>query len=206
MQNLAKFFILPECYIAFNAKVASSSLARMIIRDCYPELESKIQNAAYPVGKGANDVQWQGFCPRTDAPENKPILLFVRDPIERFKSAIAQFNGIDVDEVLNALNVGGYINFTRMDNHCIRIYPQNNIHFTLQSKFIIPNCVIKLYKFPEHLDDLIVDAGLSLSLVTINQAKHEKPVLTTEQESKVLAYYANDKILFDSILSPGMII
>jgi hypothetical protein len=55
------------------------------------------------------------------------------------------------------------------------------------------------------LEDIEVAAqaiGLSLPLPTINEASRPKPELTQDQEARVLAYYAEDKALYDSI-PPG---
>ena len=55
-----RYFITPKYDVAFNPKVGSSTLARAIVRDFYPEVEAKIQNAAYPAGKDPENSQWQG--------------------------------------------------------------------------------------------------------------------------------------------------
>lgn len=193
------FFTLPNCYIVFNAKAGSSSVARMILRDYYPDIETH------------NKITCQNLCPKTTIPDNdKPILLLVRDPISRFKSVIAQFYGVNIDSILYNLVTGGFVDYTTSyDNRHIQMYPQNNIHFAKQCKVFMsnsaPNSVVKLYKFPDHLENLIIDAGLSLPIIDINKSRHEKPILTPEQESKVLDYYASDKLLFDSIKEPGQI-
>jgi len=49
------------------------------------------------------------------------------------------------------------------------------------------------------LDVAATFIGLSLPLPTINEARGEKPTLTSEQEARVLAYYAADKALYDSL-------
>lgn len=203
MNRTSKYFVLPTCYIAFNAKVGSSSLARAIIRDFYPEIEAQLQRAAFPVGKNPDNTQWQGQCPATDAPD-KQVLVLIREPIARFRSAIAQFNNVDVDLVLAAMGTNGTVDHSTVNNRISKLNPGQNIHFSHQNSLLqVKDVIVKLYKFPDHLDNLAAEAGLTLPLPIINEAKREKPTLTQEQESRILSYYAKDKEIFDSITVAG---
>ncbi len=190
-----RYFITPKYDVAFNPKVGSSTLARAIVRDFYPEVEAKIQNAAYPAGKGPDNSQWQGLCPSTETPE-RPVILLVRHPVERLRSAMAQFKLTDVDAALDSLTSGTPVPLPRAARPL-----RDNVHFQQQSASVAG--MTKLYRFPDDLDAAAVEIGLSLPLPIINEAKDEKPTLTPEQEKRVRSYYAVDVALYESITRPG---
>jgi hypothetical protein len=201
-----KYFILPTCYIAFNAKAGSSTLACAIVKTYYPDIETKIiEDHQKQLSVFSNDFVkklpksftnnalnsfgvWQRICPQTDTPD-KLVLLPIRNPIERFKSSVAQFN-LDVDEALNALE-----NETKVLWRNIEICLTTNVHFKLQSELITTET--KIYKFPEQLNQLAIDAGLNLPLPIINQNKQEKPKLSIKQIERIEKYYLEDKQLYD---------
>jgi hypothetical protein len=194
-----KYVKTPEYLIGLVLKAGSSTLSRAIIRDFYPDIEAKIQSAVYPVGKGPDNSQWQGLVPSTKELDGTPVLIPVRDPVERFRSACAQFGLIDAEPVITALETSGTVStpFGRA------ILPATNQHFSIVADGLPTEC--KLYRFPDQLDNLSETAGLTLPLPVINEASTEKPVLTVEQEARVLAYYAADKLLFDNIIEPGQL-
>jgi hypothetical protein len=86
------YFITPNYSVAFNAKVASSTLSRAIIAAFHPQEENIIQTAAYPEGKGPDTNQVQWLCPKEKEP-SKPVVLVVREPVARFRTAMAQVGG-----------------------------------------------------------------------------------------------------------------
>jgi len=187
------YFITPNHSVAFNAKVGSSTLARAIIAAFHPEQEHTIQTAAYPAGIGPDDTQVQWLCPKEKEP-TKPVVLVVREPVSRFRTAMAQLRLTDVDEALESLEHDSEISLPRR-----RRKLRDDAHFRHQHSLIAGGCTAF------RLEDLNVAAtfiGLSLPLPTINEARAEKPTLTPEQEARVLAYYAADKSLYDS-LTPG---
>ena len=190
-----RYFITPKYDVAFNPKVGSSTLARAIVRAFYPEVEGKIQKAAYPAGKNPDNSQWQSLCPNTETPE-RPVILLVRDPALRFRSAMAQFRLTDVDAAMDSLENGTPIPLARA------VRPlHENVHFQRQSALAAGTT--KLYRFPDDLDAAAVEIGLSLPLPIINEATDEKPALTPEQEERVRSYYAADVALYESITRPG---
>lgn len=176
------YFRTPNYSVAFNPKAASSTLARSIIRDFYPNIEKKIQNAA----KG---LTIQFVCPKEQIP-TKPVVLILRNPIERFKSAMLQLNLTNVEEVLNIL-----------ENNTWPPSLKNDIHFKYQ--YILVKKNTKIFK----LDDLKMAAqyiGLSIPLLTINEGKGEKPNLTSKQIDRIINYYAIDDKLYNSTPTEGM--
>jgi hypothetical protein len=183
------YFITPNHSVAFNAKVASSTLARAIIAAFYPEQEQVLQTGAYPEGKGPDNVQTHWLCPKEPEP-SKPVVLVVREPVARFRSAMAQTNLIDVDAALDALEQDGSVRFPRRERNL-----RQNFHFRHQHALLQGGTAFRL----EDLEAAAAFIGLSLPLPQINEAVRPKPDLTPEQEARVLAYYADDAALYASL-------
>lgn len=187
------YFITPNFSVALNAKVASSTLARAIIAAFHPEQEDLIQTAAYPEGRGPDTNQVQWLCPKEKEP-SKPVVLIVRDPVARFRTAMAQVNLTDVDAALNSLESGSEIVQPRGASKLAA-----NVHFKHQRVLASPSA--KVFKL-EDIEAAAIYIGLTLPLPVVNEATREKPTLTPDQEARVLAYYSEDKVLFDSV-QPG---
>ena len=183
------YFITPNYSVAFNAKVASSTLARAIIAAFHPEQENLIQTAAYPEGKGPDTTQVQWFCPKEQEP-TKPVVLIVREPAARFRTAMAQANLADVDAALASLEQDADVQSPRRRRRL-----RTDAHFRHQHALLLGGTAYRL----EDLDEAATFIGLSLPLPTINEASRPKPDLTPEQEARVLAYYAADVELYASL-------
>jgi hypothetical protein len=190
------YFITPDYSVAFNAKAGSSTLARAIIAGFHPEQENLIQTAAYPEGKGPDTNQVQWLCPKEKEP-SKPVVLVVRAAVDRFRSAMSQTNQTDVDAALSALEEDGEIQFPRRMRKL-----RADVHFRHQHELLQGGTAFRL----EDLDEAAAYIGLSLPLPTINEARRPKPNLTPEQEARVLAYYAADAALYESITPPDTVI
>ena len=114
--------------------------------------------------------------------DNKPALVPIRDPFERFRSAVWQVNrgnaDMSVDEILDGLEDGTYF----------------NQHFQSQTD-ILKGCEgcesVKLYRFPEDFQQMLTDGGLD-PLSKHRNKSTDKPELTPEQETRVRALYADD--------------
>lgn len=191
------YFKTPSYSVAFNAKVASSTLSRAIIKDFYPEKEAKLQTAAYPKGVDADSVQSQFFCPK-EKEATQPIVLIIRDPVDRFCSAMAQLKLTDVDQAILSLQTGCLIYSDRIKKEIIL---SKNVHFKHQ--YLLANPSAKVFKL-EDLDTAANYIGLTLPLPLINEAVGIKPILTQDQENQILSYYAIDKELYDSVPSDGL--
>lgn len=189
------YFITPLYSVAFNAKVASSTLSRAIVSTFYPEQESLIQNAVYPIGKGPDNTQVHWLCLREEKP-SKPIVLVIRDPISRFRSAMAQTGLSDVNVVLDAIEQDKEIKFRKVYRKI-----RTDVHFKQQFTFAQPSA--KVFKL-EDLDSAATYIGLTLPLPTINEASEEKPILTPEQEARVIAYYSEDQSLYEAVPAGGI--
>lgn len=207
-----QYFELPNCCVAFNAKVGSTSLACAIAKQIYPHLLQEtldrheklyakfppefITNLPESFQKMLNNDKldsmafWQSVCPRTQNP-TKPVLLAVREPVERFASTVAYLN-MDVDDTLYKLeNMLSGIIFK------LEIPIYKNTHYLKQSSYLTANT--KLYRFPDQFQQLCLDAGLSWPIEKANEGKNKKPVLSEEQVARVKAYYAEDVALFESL-------
>ena len=183
------YFITPNHSVAFNAKVASSTLARAVIAAFHPEQENTIQTAAYPEGKGPDTNQVQWLCPKEKEP-SKPVVLVVREPVARFRTAMAQVGLTDVEAALASLEQDAEFQFRRRRRNL-----RTDAHFRHQHALLRGGTAVKL----ENLEDAAGLIGLSLPLPTINEASRPKPDLTPEQEARVLAYYAEDADLYASL-------
>lgn len=98
------YYNTPNYSVALNAKVGSSTMARLIIKQFYPKEHQKINYARFPNGITENQKQWHWMCPGSPEPD-KPIVLMVRNPIDRFITACQQIaiKFEDVDKAINSL-------------------------------------------------------------------------------------------------------
>ena len=196
------YFITPNYSIALNTKVGSSSLSLAVIIAYDLERWQLIQNGAYPPGVGYKDMRWHPLA-KKERTATKPVILPVRDPVDRFCSACAQINvgRENVNKVLDSLETGEI--FTRANERSVNV--QRNEHFTFQHRLAVGTT--HLFKFPDHLNELGTLAGLVLPLPIINESgTRPKPVLTNVQTRRVQEYYREDIDLFNSIIAPNTII
>lgn len=96
------YYTTPNYSVALNAKVGSSTMARLIIKQFYPKEHQKIVFARFPNGITENQKQWHWMCPGSKEPD-KPIVLMVRSPVDRFLTACQQI-GVKQEDVDNAIN------------------------------------------------------------------------------------------------------
>ena len=185
------YFITPNYSVAVNPKAGSSTLARAIIAAFHPDKEEFIQSKPYPgldgVGPHVTLTHW--ICPQEKEP-SKPVVLIVREPVDRFRSALAQTRQTDVEAALAALEQDGEVQFLSYTGKI-----RKNVHFSHQHKLLNGGTAFRL----ENLDAAALYIGLSLPLPKINEAKRPKPALTPEQEQRVLSYYSADAALYASL-------
>jgi hypothetical protein len=172
--------------LALNLKAGSSSLIRAIVQAYYPDIEDTITNQThYPQGQDANSSRWHYLVDKTESP-TVPVVLVVRDPVERFRSACAETRTVDIDSLLGKLEAGDKV----------------NNHFWPTSRLLTDGC--KLYRFESDLYDAATELGLTLPLPNI-AGTGIKPDLTPEQLARVEAIYADDIALFNSITEAGQV-
>lgn len=185
------YFITPNYSVAFNAKAGSATLAREIIRNFYPEIEARIQGAHYPADKGPDSALWHGLVPKEKEP-SKPVVVIVREPVDRFKSAVAFMRLDDVDGVLDSLEGGSDVTGSKGR----KFDAKENPHFLKQVSLITPGAnVFKL----EEIDSAAELIGMGLPLIVANESQNEKPTLTPEQQSRIVSYYADDIAMYSSL-------
>jgi hypothetical protein len=187
-----RYFICGDKLMAFNAKVGTSTFARAIVKKYYGDLDAKLLSAAYPEGQSADTLQVQSMVPYRVNPD-RPVVLLVRDPVERFRSAMAQVNLDDVDatitELLTEEGAYGYIRGVKL---------VENAHFVKQST--IKGNPIYYFKFPEQVDEAARFLGLDLPLVIINEnTRGDKPDVTEAQAEAIRQFYTEDYNLWSSL-------
>jgi hypothetical protein len=98
------YYTTPNYSVALNAKVGSSTMARLIIKQFYPKEHQKIVYARFPNGITETQKQWHWMCPGSPNPD-KPIVLMVRNPVDRFITACQQIaiKFEDVDKAIDSL-------------------------------------------------------------------------------------------------------
>ena len=191
------YYKTPNHSLALIPKSGCSTMARCVIKNFYPDTEYLIQNAAYPEGKGPDSTMWQSFAPKEKEP-SKPTLALIRNPVDRFISAMSQVNLMDVVVALDSLLNGTVIEMPRG-----KLNLSKNPHFKRQILWMLPDT--KLYRFPDHLNEAATELGMQLPLPVVNSASRPKPTLSPEQQQAVETYYAEDIILYNSITTPGIV-
>lgn len=194
---MTMYFITPNYSFAFIPKVGCSSLARVVIRQFQPKDNTIIINGHYPEGLNAENSKWQSIAQREHWP-SKPIVALIRDPIERFKSAMSQMHFSDVDAAIDSLKNG-----TLMQCFKRKTKLMDNGHFKPQIMWV--DETTKLYKFPDHIQNALNEVGIEGSIPVINQCSFPKPQLTTEQRLELEIIYQEDIALYNAITSPGIV-
>jgi hypothetical protein len=195
-----RYFVTPNYCIALNAKVASTSLCRQMIAAFNPEWERRLRTAAYPPGKGPANLPLHSFVPSTRTP-TKPVVLLVREPLDRFLSGVAYLQ-IDLADAIRSLTTGEKVVCGRKRKNQ-QIAVNKNIHFKQQSS--MPFGETHLFRFPDHIAEAAALIGMTLP-PKINVTPRPKPSVTPMQSRAILDYYAKDVALFQSIAAPNTVI
>lgn len=234
------YYDTPNYSVALNAKVASSSMARAIIRRFCPKQDWMIRTAAFPPGVTANDRQWHWLAPGKLTPD-KPVVLLVRDPVDRFITACQQIGlrRADVNAAIASLVSDAPMQRTKPADVTAEEWSQrherrqerearvtarrqrrlakglpvgperrpghlrDDVHFFHQHQYAVgpTHC----FRFPRDIAAAAEFVGITGPLPKANEAKREKPTLTSPQAAAVRAYYAADQALFDAITEPGYV-
>lgn len=227
------YYSTPNYSVALNAKVGSSSFARAIIKEFHPAADRTISTAAYPAGKDETMRAWHWMCPGSLVP-NKPVVLLVRDPVDRFTTAMQQL-GLGTGDVPQA--IASLVD----DTPIVRTYPSAEHEEVVMRRreriaelragriaqglpvppaarddylrddihfghqHLLASGPTTCFRFPDHVDQAATFIGLTEPLPVRNPARREKPTLTAEQQAQVRSYYAADQALYDAITQPGYI-
>lgn len=195
------YFSTPNYSVGLIPKCGCSTLSRAVIKSFQPETNSLLENAHYPEGRGPDNSQLQSFANIERGEPLKQSLIFVRDPVQRFASAMAQVFVFDVDSAIDSVVNGVEISAEGPSGRQVNL--QKNLHFIPQILWCRADT--KLYKFPDHLEEGAEEVGLQIPLPRINVARRTKPTFSQQQIEAINSYYSEDLALFNSITSPGII-
>jgi hypothetical protein len=187
-----RYWICGDKFLVMNAKVGSSSLARAVIAAHHPSIEHMLVTAAYPPGRSHANGQWQTFIPYKTRPHGE-VVCMVRDPVERFRSAMAQVMLTDVAATLDELENE---NRTHPEYRGRQLLTEN-VHFLPQTPVL--GAPVHYLRFPDQLNVAADILELAWPLPVINEQSQEKPVLTHEQVVRVREFYAADVAVYGSL-------
>jgi len=163
---------------------------------------------------------------------SKPVVLLVRDPVDRFITACQQvrIRQRDVDSAIASLVSDTQFVRTKPDDLTpeqwaerqammaermarrqarMRRPPRDrtrlrqDVHFFHQHKYAVGPTTC--FRFPRDIAVAAAFIGIQVPMPEANRARRPKPQLTPSQEAAVLAYYAADKALFDAITQAGFV-
>lgn len=189
---IQRYFICGDKLMVLNAKVGTSTFARAIIKKYYPEIDETILSVHYPNGENADTRQWQMMVPYRINPD-RPVVCLIRDPVDRFRSAMAQVGLTDVDAAISELNTEAGLYGRRNMGKLVE-----NVHFVKQST--IKGSPIYYFRFPDQVDEAAAVLGLDLPLVIINEnTRGDKPDVTEAQAEAIRQFYTEDYNLWSSL-------
>lgn len=180
-----KYYYLNGNSVAIIGKSGSTALGKAVTLATWPDFAvvSGSNNQENLISAVQRPGLWQAAAPQGKDPIGT-VIIPVRDPVERFRSACAQ-DSRTAEEQLALVEAG-----------------QFNIHTRPVVNHIASPCV--LFKFPEHLAAIASTLGTS-DIEPLNEAgEGAKPVLTAAELARVTTVYAQDIALFDSITAPAL--
>ena len=197
-----RYFIAGDKLLAFNAKCATSSFCNAIIKRHHPViLDELVNHTHFPYGKKMDEVgQLHKFVPTRVNPD-RPTALLVREPVERFRSAIG-FLGLSksVDEVLRVMTEETNDGIVRDNGQLFASHRPvaADIHLLRQSRFLHDDADLTIFSMKD-VDKCAEWLGLPIPLVRYNETSGPKPDLTDGQVDKIKQYYRRDIELWESI-------
>ena len=188
------YFVCGTRLLAFNAKCGTSTFAWAILRQFYPEIVKGLEEGTQWAHGGKTENQMlHRWVPKRSSPYKMPVAQIVREPVDRFKSAVAFMNLVEragsidavIDDLLNETATIDGMNGT----------VAANFHFRPQSRF-----TGELYYFRMDQIELCADwLGIKVPLKVINRSKRAKPQMTKAQEDLIRDYYSDDVELWESL-------
>jgi len=180
-----RYQITPSYCFAVNPKVGCTSFSRAIVETHYPAIyAAEIKQGANP-----DKYSWAAYCPNLETPD-RPVLLLVRHPVDRFISAVQQVS-LSVEVALDCLLNNIPYSFPHRSKPT---YLRDDEHFSCQSRLVTVGATVLL--FPDQLQTAVNLLQLK-GLPHLNQARGPKPTLTAAQISQVAYLYAKDLELFE---------
>lgn len=179
----------PEYCFAINPKTGCTSILSLIYSKYYDNtIDIAFDNANHYILRS-----------RFYTVPFKPVILIIRDPIDRFLSAMDQVGLDDVESCLDSLTSHKKIMY---QGKMRRV--SEDAHFRHQYSLIFGQT--HLFRFLDHYDDILRLLNIESPMVHLNKAKGLKPTLSSSQRLAIINHYAEDMELYDSIKTPNTII
>lgn len=176
------YFVAGDRLLGFNAKAGSSSLVREIIRRYYPEHESGLTFG--------DNVRHHGCVAKLSEPD-RPVVVVLRDPVERFLSAMVQTGLADVAAVIDELKTDAGRVESREGGGLL----SEDVHFLPQSRF-----TGELKYFPiDRIGEAAAELGVRRPLRLNASDPARRPAITQDQAAAVRDYYAADVDLWRQV-------
>lgn len=176
------YFVAGDRLLGFNAKAGSSSLVREIIRRYYPEHESGLTFDG--------NVRHHGCVEKLSEPD-RPVVVVLRDPVQRFLSAMVQTGLDDVAAVMEELQTDAGRVESREGGGLL----SEDVHFLPQSRF-----TGELKYFPiDRIGEAAAELGVRRPLRLNASDPSRRPAITQAQADAVRDYYAADVDLWQQV-------
>jgi hypothetical protein len=176
------YFVAGDRLLGFNAKAGSSSLVREIIRRYYPEHECGLTFDG--------NVRHHGCVSKLPEPD-RPVVVVLRDPVDRFLSAMVQTGLDDVSAVLQELQTNAGHVESREGGGLL----SEDVHFLPQARFCGEIQWFPIHRIGDAADELGVRRPLRL-----NASNPEKrPAITKAQAQEVRGFYCQDVALWEKV-------
>lgn len=176
------YFVAGDRLLGFNAKAGSSSLVREIIRAYYPSHENTL--------RFGRSVRHHGCVEKLSRPD-RLVVVVVREPVERFLSAMVQTGLADVGAVLNELTTDA----GKVESCEAGGLLSEDVHFLPQSRFAGEIKWFPIHRIGDAADELGVRRPLRL-----NASDPEKrPSITNAQAQEVRDFYCKDVALWEKV-------
>jgi len=179
----------PEYCFAINPKTGCTSILSLIYKKYYDEsVDTTFNNANHYI-----------FRSRFYTVPFKPVILIIRDPIDRFLSAMGQVGLNDVESCLESLTTDKKILY---QGKMRRV--SEDAHFRHQHGLVFGKTY--LFRFLDHYADALQLLNIKSPMVHLNKAKCPKLSLSSSQRITIMNHYAEDKKLYELITTPSTIV
>jgi hypothetical protein len=199
---MVPYFICNDKYLlAFVAKTGSNSFAEAILQRHYP----KKYNSTNKVRLAADGEFYHNLVPKKWHAD-RPVVQIFRDPVDRFKSAVAflhYLKACSVEEIISDL-----INETNIVSKKAKKFEltqfiaplYKNVHFQKQHQYVGLVKDIRYFRFNDQILDAAKLLDIQEHLQNNNRSNQaERPTLTKSQIVQIQDFYAMDMEKWESI-------
>lgn len=174
-----QYFVTEGYCVGVISKNGTNSFCEAQVRHSKPNAYEELKVAD-------NDFTFRSMVEQTDKPD-RPVVLMVRDPIERFISAVSMNNcAISIAEVIKDLQTGG-----EWSKH--PLYQRQSDFMTDARAHGMP---VILFSFPRDIKLFCETLGFEYPLPHRNENKGEKAKLAKNIGSFLQEYYSDDITLY----------